>query len=113
MAAQAREQPLVARRVREIRAQHQRLVAQLRGADYFDLTEGVPTTRAIRELSETGTAVMAPQCGLAPGLVGVVGASLAAGLEGVCSIRMRVGGLPRHPSGRAVARCAHVAGAGS
>ncbi len=74
-------------------------VAHGRGAHYFDLTEDVPTTRAIRELSETATAVMAPQCGLAPGFVGIAGASLAAGFERVRSIRMRVGALPQHPTG--------------
>ncbi len=66
---------------------------------YFDLTEDVPTTKAIREMSETAKAVMAPQCGLAPGFVGIVGASLAAQFEKVRSIRLRVGALPQHPTG--------------
>jgi len=66
---------------------------------YFDLTEDVPTTKVIREMSETAKAVMAPQCGLAPGFVGIVGASLAAQFEKVRSIRLRVGALPQHPTG--------------
>jgi len=37
------------------------------GIHYFDLTEDVPTTNAIREMAKTSKAVMAPQCGLAPG----------------------------------------------
>jgi saccharopine dehydrogenase (NAD+, L-lysine-forming) len=69
------------------------------GVHYFDLTEDVPTTKAIREMSETAKAVMAPQCGLAPGFVGIVGANLAAQFEQVRSIRMRVGALPQHPTG--------------
>ncbi len=69
------------------------------GLHYFDLTEDVPTTKAIREMSETAKAVMAPQCGLAPGFVGIVGASLAARFETVRSIRLRVGALPQHPTG--------------
>ncbi|GMQ96058.1 MAG: saccharopine dehydrogenase NADP-binding domain-containing protein [Gammaproteobacteria bacterium] len=69
------------------------------GLHYFDLTEDVPTTTAIREMSETARAVMAPQCGLAPGFVGIVGASLAAQFEKVRSIRLRVGALPQHPTG--------------
>ena len=68
-------------------------------ATYFDLTEDVPTTKAIREMSETAKAVMAPQCGLAPGFVGIVGANLAARFEQVRSIKMRVGALPQHPTG--------------
>jgi saccharopine dehydrogenase-like NADP-dependent oxidoreductase len=69
------------------------------GLHYFDLTEDVPTTQAIREMSETATAVMAPQCGLAPGFVGIVGASLAAGFDRLRSIRLRIGALPQHPTG--------------
>jgi saccharopine dehydrogenase (NAD+, L-lysine-forming) len=69
------------------------------GLHYFDLTEDVPTTQAIRELSEAATAVMAPQCGLAPGFVGIVGADLAAQFDRVRSIKMRVGALPQHPTG--------------
>ena len=69
------------------------------GLHYFDLTEDVPTTQAIRALSETATGVMAPQCGLAPGLVCLVGAHLANQFEQVRSIKLRVGALPQHPSG--------------
>ncbi|MEH6478241.1 MAG: saccharopine dehydrogenase NADP-binding domain-containing protein, partial [Sneathiella sp.] len=47
------------------------------GIHYFDLTEDVATTQAVLDLSKTATAVMAPQCGLAPGFVGIVGANLA------------------------------------
>ena len=45
------------------------------GIHYFDLTEDVPTTDAIQELAKTSKGVMAPQCGLAPGFVGIVAAS--------------------------------------
>jgi saccharopine dehydrogenase (NAD+, L-lysine-forming) len=69
------------------------------GIHYFDLTEDVATTRAIRELSDTATTVMAPQCGLAPGFVGIVAANLSAQFDKVRAIRMRVGALPQHPTG--------------
>jgi len=69
------------------------------GLHYFDLTEDVPTTQAIREMSESAKAVMAPQCGLAPGFIGIVGAHLAEQFERVRSIKLRVGALPQHPSG--------------
>jgi len=73
--------------------------AHRRGVHYFDLTEDVPTTQHIRALAETSTAVMAPQCGLAPGFVAIVAAGQAARFEHCRSIRMRVGALPQHPTG--------------
>jgi len=42
---------------------------------------------------------MAPQCGLAPGFIGIVGASHIAMFDKCRSIRMRVGALPQHPTG--------------
>ena len=69
------------------------------GIHYFDLTEDVPTTRHIRALAATAKGVMAPQCGLAPGFVGIVGANLAERFDRVRSIRLRVGALPQHPTG--------------
>lgn len=69
------------------------------GVHYFDLTEDVHTTQAIRKMSATGSAVMAPQCGLAPGFIGIVGASLTTGFETLRSIELRVGALPQHPRG--------------
>jgi saccharopine dehydrogenase-like NADP-dependent oxidoreductase len=74
-------------------------VAHGRGVHYFDLTEDVPTTQHIRALAESSTAVMAPQCGLAPGFVAIVAAGQAARFEHCRSIRMRVGALPQHPTG--------------
>ena len=69
------------------------------GLHYFDLTEDVPTTRTIIELSASAKGVMAPQCGLAPGFVGIVGADLARQFERCRAIRMRVGALPSNPTG--------------
>ncbi len=69
------------------------------GIHYFDLTEDVPTTQAIREMSETAKGLMAPQCGLAPGFIGIVGAHLAKQLDTVRAIKLRVGALPQHPTG--------------
>ena len=66
---------------------------------YFDLTEDVPTTQAILELSKTSKGIMAPQCGLAPGFVGIVGAKQIADFDHCRSCRMRVGALPQNPAG--------------
>ncbi|WP_077921917.1 saccharopine dehydrogenase family protein [Spirosoma sp. 209] len=69
------------------------------GIHYFDLTEDVPTTTAIREMAKTARGVMAPQCGLAPGLIGIVGAELAGRFDTLRDIELRVGALPRYPNG--------------
>ena len=69
------------------------------GIHYFDLTEDVPTTEAIMALSRTSKGLMAPQCGLAPGFAGIVGASQVAQFDRCRSVRMRVGALPQHPTG--------------
>lgn len=66
---------------------------------YFDLTEDVPTTQAIMELAKTSESLMAPQCGLAPGLIGIVGADLAKRFTKLRDIELRVGALPRYPNG--------------
>jgi len=69
------------------------------GVHYFDLTEDVETTTYIRELSKTSMSVMAPQCGLAPGFIGIVGADLAHGFTKLRDMELRVGALPRYPNG--------------
>lgn len=69
------------------------------GIHYFDLTEDVATTKAILRMSATAQGVMAPQCGLAPGFIAIVGASLAETFSRVRSIKLRVGALPQHPTG--------------
>jgi saccharopine dehydrogenase-like NADP-dependent oxidoreductase len=66
---------------------------------YFDLTEDVDTTKRVRELAVDSDASFAPQCGLAPGLIGIVGASLTSDFEELRAIELRVGALPHTPSG--------------
>ena len=66
---------------------------------YFDLTEDVPTTQGIRELAEISKGLMAPQCGLAPGFIGILGANLTKGMDELRSIELRVGAVPKHPRG--------------
>jgi saccharopine dehydrogenase-like NADP-dependent oxidoreductase len=79
-----------------------RVVAEAAAAGslhYFDLTEDVPTTARVRELAAGVPSVVAPQCGLAPGLIAIVGSSLTAGFDDLRSIQLRVGALPQHPTG--------------
>ncbi len=72
--------------------------AQLAGAHYFDLTEDVAATNAVRELAQSSTTAFMPQCGLAPGFVGISGAALAAEFDEIDSLHMRVGALPLYPT---------------
>ena len=73
--------------------------AVARGVHYFDLTEDVATSAYVREMARESRAVLAPQCGLAPGLIAIVGASLTSGFDELRTIQLRVGALPQHPTG--------------
>jgi saccharopine dehydrogenase-like NADP-dependent oxidoreductase len=75
-----------------------RMAHQL-GIHYFDLTEDVETTAAIRELALTAKGLMAPQCGLAPGFIGIVGGDLCERFTRLRDVELRVGALPSHPNG--------------
>ena len=72
------------------------------GCHYFDLTEDVAATKAIMAIAESDkqgakTAFM-PQCGLAPGFIGIVAHHLAQQFDSLDEIKMRVGALPAFPS---------------
>jgi len=70
------------------------------GVNYFDLTEDVPTTNLVKELAaKNSDLVFAPQCGLAPGLIGIIGSALTKHFDEIRSIELKVGALPRHPAG--------------
>ena len=69
------------------------------GVHYFDLTEDVQSTQAIRSLAAAARTVLMPQCGLAPGFIGIVGHDLARRFDTLHTLRMRVGALPRYPQG--------------
>ncbi|HVL71591.1 MAG TPA: saccharopine dehydrogenase C-terminal domain-containing protein [Beijerinckiaceae bacterium] len=65
------------------------------GRSYFDFTEDTATTRHVKALAaESRKAVFVPQCGLAPGAVNIIGASLIDPFEQVKSLELRVGALP-------------------
>ena len=66
---------------------------------YFDLTEDVETTNYIRDLAASANAVMIPQCGLAPGYIGILGFDMTIEYDKVRDIELRVGALPRYPNG--------------
>ncbi len=72
------------------------------GITYFDPTEDVYSTEAVRKLAKTSKQPMIPQCGLAPGIVGIIGSHLAKKFDkkSLRYIKLRVGALPRHPTGQ-------------
>ncbi|HSC53185.1 MAG TPA: saccharopine dehydrogenase C-terminal domain-containing protein [Phnomibacter sp.] len=70
------------------------------GIHYFDLTEDVPTTAAIREMAKSSKGAMVPQCGLAPGFIGIVGANLYQRFTKLRDVELRVGALPKYPNGQ-------------
>ena len=66
------------------------------GVHYFDLTEDVAATHAIRQLSSEATSVLMPQSGLAPGVIGMLGGHLAGHFDELYDLRLRVGALTRN-----------------
>jgi saccharopine dehydrogenase-like NADP-dependent oxidoreductase len=81
--------PLIARTAREL------------GPSYFDLTEDVASTRAVREIAKEAAEgqVFVPQCGLAPGFVSIAGYDLSLGFDRIDEVRLRVGALAQFPTG--------------
>jgi saccharopine dehydrogenase-like NADP-dependent oxidoreductase len=75
-------------------------VASAAGVSYFDLTEDVATTRAVRAIAEGARAgqVFVPQCGLAPGFVSIAAHELTRDFDRLDKVYMRVGALPQFPS---------------
>jgi len=76
-------------------------VARAQGVHYFDLTEDVAASAAIQSMAQGARSVLMPHCGLAPGVIGMLGAQLAGAFpDGLTELRLRVGALPRHVSNR-------------
>jgi len=73
-------------------------VARQEGMHYFDLTEDVEVTKAVRKLAEGAEQVFAPQCGLAPGFISIAANELIKHFDTIKSVKMRVGALPQHPN---------------
>ena len=68
------------------------------GVHYFDLTEDVATTKRVAELAIGASTVFVPQCGLAPGAIGIIGHHMAMSFEKAHGVHMRVGALPLYPT---------------
>lgn len=72
--------------------------AKAAGCHYFDLTEDVAATKAIQALAVGAEQAFMPQCGLAPGFIGIVAHHLASRFDSLDEIKMRVGALPAFPT---------------
>ena len=72
------------------------------GIPYFDPTEDVKSTELVRKMAQSAGQTMIPQCGLAPGAIGIIGAHLAAKFDAgtLRYLKLRVGALPQHPTGQ-------------
>lgn len=69
-------------------------------AHYFDLTEDVATTEAVRKIASNAPVAFMPQCGLAPGFIGLAAAHLVGLFDKLDTVKLRVGALPIFPSNR-------------
>lgn len=65
---------------------------------YFDLTEDVSATRQIQAIAHDADTLFMPQCGLAPGFIGIAAHALTASFDQVLDVKMRVGALPEFPN---------------
>jgi len=72
--------------------------ARSAGMHYFDLTEDVSVTRAVRKLAEGADRAFVPQCGLAPGFISIAANALIGHFDELRSVKLRVGALPQHPN---------------
>jgi saccharopine dehydrogenase-like NADP-dependent oxidoreductase len=73
-------------------------VARAEGLHYFDLTEDVAVTEAVRKVAEGAERVFAPQCGLAPGFISIAANELIQHFDELKAVKLRVGALPQHPN---------------
>src|SRR4029077_5551651 len=65
---------------------------------YFDLTEDVEVTRAVRAIAVGARHAFVPQCGLAPGFISIAAAELITHFDELRAVKLRVGTLPQHPN---------------
>src|SRR6188474_1065285 len=72
--------------------------ARRAGIHYFDLTEDVEVTRAVRKISAGAKQAFVPQCGLAPGFISIAANELIGHFDELRTVKLRVGALSQHPN---------------
>jgi saccharopine dehydrogenase (NAD+, L-lysine-forming) len=75
-------------------------IANELGVHYFDVTEDVETSDAVRKIADSGRAKVAlvPQCGLAPGYIAIASYDIARRFSEIHELILRVGALPQYPT---------------
>lgn len=63
---------------------------------YFDLTEDTQVTAKVKILAENAHQAFVPQCGLAPGFIGIVANHLMKNFQKLDTVKLRVGALPEN-----------------
>jgi saccharopine dehydrogenase-like NADP-dependent oxidoreductase len=66
------------------------------GCSYFDLTEDIRSTKAIKQIALQAAQgqVFMPQCGLAPGFIGILAHGFVKVFDKLDTLKLRVGALP-------------------
>lgn len=65
---------------------------------YFDLTEDTEITEKIRDIAKGKKQAFVPQCGLAPGIIGIIANSIMKRFDTLDTVKLRVGALPETPN---------------
>lgn len=66
------------------------------GLNYFDLTEDVEVSQVVKKLAKGAKSAFVPQCGLAPGMVGIIANDFIQHFDKVDTVKLRVGALPAY-----------------
>ena len=74
------------------------VAARRANTHYFDLTEDVEVTRAVRGIASGAQRAFVPQCGLAPGFISIAAHELMTHFDELRTVKLRVGALPQHPN---------------
>jgi saccharopine dehydrogenase-like NADP-dependent oxidoreductase len=72
--------------------------AKRAGIHYFDLTEDVQVTHAVRKIASNSAQAFVPQCGLAPGFISIAANELIQHFDELRTVKLRVVALPQHPN---------------
>ena len=67
-------------------------------AHYFDLTEDIKSSDAVKKIAHGARQVFVPQCGLAPGVVGMIAHQMMQTFDVCYEAKLRVGALPQNTS---------------
>lgn len=74
--------------------------AGAKGCHYLDLTESVESTRRVRATAENAQTAFIPQCGIAPGYIGILANDLVSKFDSVERLSLRAGCVPVNPTNR-------------